>query len=70
MFSLIWALDPSRICDIYDMILARAVGLKGTNAPVLPTFALSAVLILVHIGGFILFTFIELPALRWLTRTS
>ena len=70
MISLVWALYPSRIGEIYNMILARAVGLKDTDAPIPPVFTLFAALILVHLGGFTLFTFIELPALRWLTSCS
>ena len=68
MIGLLWALNPNSVHEIYDMILARAVGLKENDAPILPVLAYFPLLCLIHLGGFTLFTFVELPALAWLTH--
>ena len=68
MLCLLWALNRGNVDKIYDMLLARAVGLKETDAPILPVFFLPITIILVHLGGFILFTFVELPVLTYLTK--
>lgn len=68
MLGFLWILNPDCISEIYNMIIARAVGLKEANAPILPLVALPAVLILAISGGFLIFKFVELPALRILTE--
>jgi len=70
MFGLLWSLNPGHISEIYDMILARAVGLQETESPILPLYTLPGVLLLVHLAGAALFTFLEVPALSWLTRAK
>jgi|TARA_B100000482_G_scaffold188035_1_gene167395 hypothetical protein len=68
MLGLLWALNPGRVSEIYNMVIARAVGLKDTDAPILPLSTLPVVLILVHIAGYLLFKFVEVPALILLTQ--
>lgn len=68
MLGLLWAFNHDHVDRIYDMLLARAVGLKETNTPILPVYFLPAVILLVHLGGFILFTFVELPVLTYFTK--
>ena len=68
MLGLLWCLNPEKISEIYDMILARAAGLRETNAPVLPVYTLPGVLLLVHFAGGICYNYFEIPILAWLTR--
>ena len=68
MLCLLWAQNQGHVDKIYDMLLARAVGLKETDAPILPVFFLPIAIVLVHLGGYTLFTFVELPVLTFLTK--
>lgn len=67
MTYLLWYLNPRSIDSISEMILDRAIGVQQPDAPILPLWTYPLVILFVHLLGWFLFTFVEGPALKWLS---
>ena len=69
MFYFLWALNASErnIGEIFNMILAKALGELDKECPTLPDWSLFPVLIICHILGGLITEFLEKPAAKYLT---
>ena len=68
MFYLLWALHAREreIGEIFNMILAKALGELDPACPTLPDWSLPLVLVLCHVLGGLVTEFVEKPMCKYL----
>lgn len=68
MFYTLWAMNDHDLGEIYNMVLAKALGELRPGSPILPIWTLPMILAICHALGWATVVLVEEPALKWLTR--